>query len=381
MMFSAELRLLLNTLKNNFFMMVITSLSFPIFLVFIMSSVTEKTFMHTPERLEIPVQIVDEDHSSGSKQLVQALDSMRDQGLLVYDDEAEYTIQIPEGYEESVLGNREAEVTVGTGVDYSYLSTQILVDVISQVTRQQQEALRLEQAMLQNQLNEIDQAAFNERLSTLTQVQIEDIQTVTPEVSLTARQHYALNYFQYVMITLAISIMIGTKTMRETSDLEMRMNVSPNPTITKAASSMLSNALLFCIVGFTYVLLMRVLSWGFTGNLVMHLVLLFIFSLIFSSIGTILSQMISTKFMPLVSQLLMLGVFLLGGLIPPLNFFEGTFLESITEFNPFQATIRPFRGVELHTLQWTDMTPYALVAIGALALALLALSFKKEVKA
>lgn len=380
-MFIADLKLIFESYKSNFISLSISLIGLPLFLVFIMSMISTDSFAHEPENLEIPIQILDHDQTTESNEIVQMLHALSAQGIVQLKEDASTQIVIPEGYKDALDRRDAIDIPIQTGADYSYYEVTILQAVLEMLTSAQQEKINFDQLTSAQNLNAKELEEIEQIWQNITQSGHGKIEIVEPTQELSAREYFSVNYLQFIFFMLVGMLMVGAKQAKETTDLEARTELTPHSSLKKMVMKVITTAIEFYIFGLLYILIVHILGWGFQGNLLQHGVSLLPIVFIFAGFGTILTEIVPKKFAILVYQLMNIAVLFVGGLLPPMGFLKGTFLNVFAGGNLLRATIQPFLQTMLGTFHWQNLIPYFIFATVLFGMSVVILSVVERVKA
>lgn len=348
-MIFANLKLTLQSISKNFFLTMLMMVLFPIIMVLMMSFFNSGMYEQPVEDLNIPIRIVDEDQTARSDLIRRTLQSQALHGLVDFSDEPDFTITIPKGYEEALQTNQPAVIPIEGIVDASGFQGETLRMIVDSLNTAQQTNLRLETAIN----SDSPDPAAQQRIRTAVQAaqSSNSVQThpYEPAIRITALENFSLQYIQLIFILFLTSYAAASKQQSETTDLDMRVQSLPVSPLFLQLSEMIASAFQIFLYGILYILIVRLLGWGFTGNFLQYTVALFFASFFVAGFSLAYTALVPRKWSSVLGSLLMMFILFFGGMVGPPMMFHGTPLEALANLNVAQILTGPFLAVNLGT--------------------------------
>lgn len=377
-MLFAHLKLTLQSISKNFFLTMFMMVMFPLIMVPMMSYFNSGSYEQPQEDLNIPVQIVDEDGTRVSDQIRQTLQMQELQGLVEFSEEPDFTITIPKGYAEALEKEQPAEITIDGIVDASFFKGEVLKSVIDTVSAAHQSGLRLERAMEAVTLMPGDTLRIQQGVQTVQKSSVE-VHDYEPAIRITAKENFSLQYLQLIFLLFLTSYATAYKQEYETTDLDLRMQSLPVSPLKMQIAEMISGAFQVFVYGVAYILINRILGWGFSGNLLQYTVALFFASFFVAGFSLAFAAVIPPKYATVLGSAVMMFIMFFGGMVGSPQMFYGTPLEFFARLDIGRILTGPFREVNLGTFSFPSLSLFLIGTIVSVGLAFAADKVKKGV--
>lgn len=302
---------------------------FPLALALIMGYTQKELFTPSLNNPIMSVIIQDEDKTVQSKNLADFISSEEMSKIVTVknsEDEAfDYTIIIPEGYEDSLLGKNSVSVIVEAQEKASTTMGNILMNVIDKYNEEVSQGLviqkNIENMPIPSEEKEKLISDINSILIKAYLIQPIKSNIYTARKSLNSHEFYSITFLSFTFILLLMAVVISESTEREKEIYHRIMSTA----ITKMQYfnyNFLSNYLTVIIANLIYVLIYRISGLSFNGPLLILVLIILIQSLMITSIGSLISTLFKKKYgIPILQTLLIIQM---AG---------GGFLEPITKYN------------------------------------------------
>lgn len=335
-------------------------LLFPIGLVLIMSLMQSDLYAHEVKNLDIPVAIVDEDKTRMSETVVYALQSESLHGVLQLDDNPDFTITIPKGYQKAIQDATPLDMKITGIADASSYEGEVIKSVISAFNLQLQNHELVNAAMADRSLTQEEMLALQSALAESQASPSVTQEKFTPKVSLTAKETYSTTYLQMVFLVFITSYAVSNKQLAETTDLGARIRSMPQSDFIIQMGDFISGFLTVSLLAGLYIFLMRVLGWGFPGAILPYVVSVLLASLFVSGVAMLFSTICPPKVTTLATTGLMMFMMWFGDMVGPAAvMYKGTPLEVIGKLDISRILIGPFMDNNLGNFEYSSLTLFA----------------------
>ncbi len=334
---------------------------FPILMVFVLSMSQEGMYAHDIKDLNITYRIIDEDKTQLSQNLGYAFQSPQLHGVVKQSDEPDFTITIPKGYNEALLKKEDLRIQIDGIADASTYQGELLSAIIAIFNNEIQNHLGVGSALEENRLTpEQSSKLQTEYQKLLTERAIEKVK-YTPAVTLTAKQSLSTQYLQMVFLVFITGYAASYKQMTETSDLELRMAVVPQTEWKKQISEMVSGFAQVFIFAVLYVVLVRLIGWGFPGKLAQYLLALLFASAFISAVAMLITAILPPKYSTAMTTILMMFIMFFGGMTGPAKImYRGTPFEALGNAEIGQIMTKPFTQINIAHFDYQSLSLFAI---------------------
>ena len=299
---------------------------YPIAIALLMSFVQKDMFVPVIENPIFSIIIQDEDNTPTSKNLIHFLKSEEISKLITVknddNEEFDYTLRIPQNYEESLIGKTDARVQVEAEAKSSTRMGNILVNIIDEYNDEMSKNLIIKNKLtgsllseekrndLEIEINEILGKAYG---SDGIHKNIHDVVK-----SLNSYEYYSITFLNFLFIIFISSIINSDVLEKEVGRYSRIMST----TITKYEYfnlGLMSNYLTMIVANIIYVGAYRLSGLSFTGSLPLLILIVLVQSFLITIIGTLISNIFGKKYgLPLV-QIVLFYQLIFGGMMGPLE--------------------------------------------------------------
>ena len=313
----------LKPLVKQFPLTVLYMIGLPLFIGLLMGNIMNLMF-ESPNNIEpLAVQIIDEDQSSLSKQLITFLS---DESLATYvqlsDENFTATLTIPKGYEQQVQSQVASELLITEeGLKNNHA---LPLTTFKQLLDQYHEQLMI--GLSQNS---------SEPLSLIYHQQSLITEYVDTPLQLNSYTYYSVSMMGFFIVMMILTITASGYKSAELG-LHKRMAAMPLTRVTMLHYDFIANCIYCFLLLFIYVIIYRILGHSFTGSFWILMILIVATSLFIVSIGLFIQNFFSSKYGYLVSYLLFFAQIVLGGAFVP--------SENLQFLSPSQTIVKMFNN-------------------------------------
>lgn len=296
----------LKQMIKQFPITILYMIGFPLVLGILMGNIMDMLFENPNNIDPITIQVIDDDQSNLSHQLISMLsDESLEAYVLIADQDFSATLTIPSGYETELLNQRNSELTLTEVVPTS--RQEISLTVLQQLLDQYHEQLMIQ---LSNKSSDTLNTVYSQSA----------IQTNYVDTPL---QLNSQTYYSVSMITFFTSMMILNITTASYKSAALGLNkrfaALPLTKLTMFNYDFIGNWIYTALLILIYVLVYRLLGYSFTGSLSLLILLSLITSLFIVSIGLFISNFFTSKYGNLIAYLLLFVQIILGGTFLPMD--------------------------------------------------------------
>lgn len=248
---------------------------------FMMSGATIK-----PNIEPVNVQIIDNDSLEYSKAVFELFkhDEIKDIYVLS-DEEAEYTVEIPKGYENALLGKGDVNLKIIAKDDASTTKGVVLKQILESATREfSKNSIILEKSGENKAIFEEYSALRKSMERSLFSNEIVEAKKV-----LNTYENYSIEFIFMLGLMYAISAVQSTKLFNE-NGMNKRMKAMPITEIRNFNYNFLTSAFEVFVLLVLYVVFFKISGISFQVNILVLLPFLVLLALFFTSIGSLFSS-------------------------------------------------------------------------------------------
>ena len=378
-MIVATFKQLVSSLKNNFFVFILSFVILPVAFAIILSNTQKGMFSGKVEVHSSKIEIEDNDNSKYSKVFKNIFETEEMEKYFEISKEADYKITIPKNFEKELL-NSKVNLKVET---LTKKATVYELEYTKEFLKSVGDSL-LVSVKNNNVINSID----DEELANEVKVNLEKIQSqiivaneqIEPKNKMTSDIYTAITYMQFIFINYLMTMAVGAKKLSETTALEMRVDMFPVKKVKLNIVSALMNSLLIFVFSLIYMAIMNLLGMAFLNNILIYVLATLIICLTVGFISLLLGCV--KKEISIVIMYLILGVqMILGGMIGPVDkVFGGTFLESLSNLNFNAIFSKPLMDVFNNTINIKTFIPHIVVTIVCIIISTIIIKINEKKK-
>lgn len=297
---------------------------YPIVIALIMGFVQKDMFTPVVNEPIISIIIVDEDNTKESNNLIDFLESEEiSQVITVKPSDSEkfqYTLRIPKGYEDSLLGVNTVKVTVEAEEKSSTSMGNLLVNIVDKYNLDRSQGLIVQHNIENNEIELEDRGNLIDEITGIlnkaysTNSINSNIHNV--KKSLNSYEYYSISFLNFVIVMFLIAV-ISSDALEKEMGLYSRIMSTSMTKIQYYNYGLLSSYLMIFTASLIYVGAFRVSGLSFKGSIPILLLIISIQSLMITILGALISTIFKKKYgMPLVQIFLIFQV-IFGGMIGP----------------------------------------------------------------
>lgn len=339
----------LKVVFKQFPMTILYMLGLPLFIGLLMGNMMTILFANPNSMEPLPLQIIDEDQSTLSNQLISFLnDESMSSYFIISNDERASTLVIPDGYEENLLTGMGGELVLEElNTNKHMLSLTVAKSILDQYHEGLFRSLSTDNP---------EQLSLIYDNTSLKSVYIESA------LALNSTTYYSVGMMSFFVFMMIMNIS-GASYKSAELGLNKRMYSAPLTRVRMFNYDYLAN-LLYCVILLSfYVLVYRVLGYSFEGPIALLLLPILATSCFMVSVGSFIGHFFSAKY----GKMLALILFFLQ------IFIGGTFLptDSVATFSPSYSITKMFQNYILYGTWESLKTPFLMTIAIALSLYLM----------
>lgn len=344
----------LKVVLKQFPMTILYMLGLPLFIGLLMGNMMTIMFTNPNSVEPLILQIVDEDESNLSHQLISILN---DESMAPYfevsDDERGSTLVIPKGYEEDLLSGTGGELVLEEGDTHNHM---LSLTVATSILDQYHEGLW---RTLSTDNTEFLSLVYDE-------TSLESIYIESP-IALNSTTYYSVGMMAFFVFMMIMNIS-GASYKSAELGLDKRMYSAPLTRVRMFNYDYLAN-LLYCVILLScYVLVYRLLGYSFEGPIALLILPILASSCFIVSVGSFIGNFFSAKYGNMISLILFFVQIFVGGTFLPIDNFE--------TFSPSYFITKMFQNYILYGT-WESLQTSFMMTIG-IAFLLYVLTYLKE---
>ncbi len=344
---------------------------YPIVLALIMGYVQKDMFTPSINDPIFSIVVVDEDNTTESKSLISFLKSEDISKVLtiVYDDseQYDYTLRIPTGYEESLLGKKNASVKVEAEEKSSASMGNILVNIVDKYNMEKSQGL-----IIHNNTEKLNMSSENKdklinELSTILNnaYTTNSIKTNIHNVkkALNSYEYYSISFFNFIFVMFLIAV-INSEALEKEIGLYSRIMSTSMTKLEYFNYGFMSNYLQIIIASLLYIGAYKICGLSFKGSISLLLLIVLTQSLMVTSLGCLISILFKKKYgLPLVQIFLIFQV-IFGGVVAPLDKWSGNAIfKFFAKYKPDILITNSYKNFILYN-NLSTIYNYLLIMIG-----------------
>jgi len=372
MKFKAFLKLTAKSTIKNLPSILLTFSIFPIFLGLIIGYFQKDIFTPSVEDPIMKVNIVDEDNTIQSKNLIKFLNSEEIKKIIEI-DEVKYELIIPNGYETSLLNSSESNVEIHVKKDGSVRRAEILGDIIDRYNAAISEGLYIEDKIEKASISQEEIETIGRKIFAAYNTELIENKLIKNKKSLTSYEHTSIIYLSYMLLLVLLSSNSGKE---GTDEFHNRIMSTP---ITKIQYFKYNQGTFYFFALFLnilYVMAYRISGLSFQGSLLILILIILAQTLLISSLSGFITAFFKKKFITPILSVLMIVQLLLGLTSPNVESTNFEFLKLIAKkYSPDILISSTFRNYLVYNN--LDSIKFNLILIILVSVALYILSLLK----
>lgn len=367
----AFLKVTLKSIVKELPIFVLTFAVYPIVLALVMGVIQKDMFTPVINDPIFSVIVVDEDNTRESKNLITFLESEDISKVLTIvtddNDKYDYTLRIPQGYEESLLGKRTVAIKVEAEEKSSTSMGNILVNIVDRYNTEVSQGLIIQNNIESlNMTPESSEKLTNEVYTILNNAySTSSINTNIHNVkrALNSYEYYSITFLNFTFIMLLIAVINSDSLEREIGVYNRIMSTS----ITRLQYfnyGFMSTYLQIAIASLIYIGAYRISGLSFKGSVILLLMISLAQSLLVTSLGSLIITIFKKKYGLLLVQLYMIYQVLFGGMLGPLDkWSSNAIFKTFAKFKPDVLITNSYKNYILYN-NLSTISNYLLALIG-----------------
>lgn len=329
----------LKVVFKQFPMTIIYMLGLPLFIGLLMGNMMTIMFANPNSVEPLIIQIIDEDQSPLSSQLISFLN---DESMAPYftlsDDERASLLVIPDGYEENLLSGRSSELVLEELNTHNYM---LSLSVAKSILDQYHEGLGRNLST-----DNVEHLALIYDETSLQSIYLE-----TP-LALNSTTYYSVGMMSFFVFMMIMNIS-GASYKSAELGLDKRMYSAPLTRLRMFNYDYLAN-LLYCVILLScYVLVYRLLGYSFEGPIPLLILPILATSCFMVSVGSFIGNFFSAKYGNMISLILFFIQIFVGGTFLP--------TDSMATFSPSYFITKMFQNYILYGTWESLQTPFLMI--------------------
>lgn len=299
---------------------------YPLVLALIMGYTQKDLFTPSINNPIMSVVIQDEDNTVQSKNLVDFISSEEMSKVITVknsqDENFDYTIRIPQGYEDSLLGNSSTSVIVEAKEKASTTLGHILMSIIDKyneeisqglVIRRNIENMPISAEEKENLILEINNILLK---AYATEPIKSNIHTVRK--SLNSYEYYSITFLSFAFVIFLMAV-VSSDALEKEKGIYHRVMSTSMTRVQYFNYGFASTYFTMIIASLLYVFAYRIAGLSFNGPLVLLLLIVLVQSLMITAAGSLISTIFKNKYGIPLLQTLLIAQMAFGGLLSPIT--------------------------------------------------------------
>ncbi len=299
---------------------------YPLVLALIMGYTQKDLFTPSINNPIMSVVIQDEDNTVQSKNLVDFISSEEMSKVITVknsqDENFDYTIRIPQGYEDSLLGNSSTSVIVEAKEKASTTLGHILMSIIDKyneeisqglVIRRNIENMPISAEEKENLILEINNILLK---AYATEPIKSNIHTVRK--SLNSYEYYSITFLSFAFVIFLMAV-VSSDALEKEKGIYHRVMSTSMTRVQYFNYGFASTYFTMIIASLLYVFAYRIAGLSFNGPLVLLLLIVLVQSLMITAAGSLISTIFKKKYGIPLLQTLLIAQMAFGGLLSPIT--------------------------------------------------------------
>lgn len=299
---------------------------YPLVLALIMGYTQKDLFTPSINNPIMSVVIQDEDNTVQSKNLVDFISSEEMSKVITVknsqDENFDYTIRIPQGYEDSLLGNSSTSVIVEAKEKTSTTLGHILMSIIDKyneeisqglVIRRNIENMPISAEEKENLILEINNILLK---AYATEPIKSNIHTVRK--SLNSYEYYSITFLSFAFVIFLMAV-VSSDALEKEKGIYHRVMSTSMTRVQYFNYGFASTYFTMIIASLLYVFAYRIAGLSFNGPLVLLLLIVLVQSLMITAAGSLISTIFKKKYGIPLLQTLLIAQMAFGGLLSPIT--------------------------------------------------------------
>lgn len=365
----AFLKVSLKGIIKEFPTFVLSYAIYPIIIALVMGYVQKDMFTPVVNDPIFSIIIVDEDNTRESENLISFLNSEEISKVMTVksndSEKFDYTLRIPKGYEDSLLGKASSAVKVEAEEKSPTSLGNILVNIVDKYNKELSQGLVIHQNIENKQLENKEGLVEEINRILIKAYTTDSIENNIHSVrkSLNSYEYYSVTFLNFAFIIFLMAVIASDALEKENGLYNRIMSTA----ITKWEYfnyGIMSNYLMMVVANIIYVGAYRVAGLSFKGSLPILLLIVLVQSFMITVIGTLISTIFKKKYgLPLVQIFLMVQM-IFGGMIGPLNKWnKSPIFDFFAKYKPDAVIVNTYRNYLIHN-NISSISNYLLIMLG-----------------
>lgn len=367
----AYLKVSLKGLIKEFPAFLLSYAIYPIVIALVLGYVQKDMFTPAINDPIFSIIIVDEDNTKESNNLISFLNSEEVSKILTVKtnnrEKFDYTLRIPKGYENSLLGKTSTSVKVEAEEKSSTTIGNILVNMVDKYNEEVSQGLVIQESIennsLTNEAREKLMVEINTILSNAYATNSINTNIHNVRKSLNSYEYYSVTFLNFAFIIFLMAVITSDALEKEIGLYNRIMSTS----MTKFQYfnyGMMSSYLMMLVANLIYVGTYRIIGLSFKGSLPILLLIVLVQSFMITVIGTLISTIFKKKYgLPLV-QIFLVVQMILGGMVGPLHKWNiNPIFDFYNKYKPDAVIVNTYRNYILYN-NLSSISNYLLIMVG-----------------
>jgi len=338
----------IKTTLKNLPSLVFTFSIFPLLLGLVVGYFNEDQFVPSVEMPVMKIMIKDEDNSVESNNLIGFLEGQEMKSLVEKKEEdMQYVITIPKGYEESLLNNGNVPVEIEVTDEGSESQGNMLAEIIDKYNEEVHLNYMIQRSIeeeteIPEEREELAQRIYSEIAEMYSRGVIEN-NIITTKKSLTSYEHFSITFFGYMLFLIMTSLINGEYIARE-NGVYSRIMATPLTDVQYLNYNLISSYLFVVLFNLLYVLTYRISGLSFKGSLPLLILIVLIQSLLGTVLATLFSLILNRKASSAILNALII-IQLIGGVtyVPLKKIGDGLLARIVEKYSPDALIVSTYK--------------------------------------
>lgn len=302
---------------------------YPIIIALVMGYMQKDLFTPTINNPIFSVIIQDEDNTVQSENLVKFLNSEEMSNIMTVktspEEKYDYTIRIPQGYEDSLLGNNSTPIKVEAEEKASTTMGNILMNIIDKYNEEVSQGLVIYRNIENMPISPEEKENLILEISNIltTAYTTNPIKNNIHNVrkSLNSYEYYSITFLSFAFIIFMMAV-ISSDALEKERGIYHRIMSTSMTRLQYFNYGFASNYLTIIVANIIYIFAYRITGLSFQGPLPLLLLIILVQSLLITGVGTLISTIFKKKYgLPLI-QILLIVQMVFGGMLGPITKFN-----------------------------------------------------------
>lgn len=341
-MLIGNLKVAIQNIKGNPFGFIFSYIVLPLILATMLFKSQAGLMSGEIEISPISLSIVDEDKTAYSDLIGKSFVEGESSKYFIVKEDGEYLVKIAKGFGDGIAKDGRVDLKVeSNGNSPSIYQMDFIKSYLDMLSKELLKGRDREEILSALETEAERSEVFQKLLMIDSGIDIEQ-ENILKEEKISFNEYNGITMIQYIFIMFLLSATVGSKKLKETTGLPMRIETLPVDRFKLNVSELISSSLVIFVSAAIYISISRLIDMGFSKDYFLNILSALVVSLSVGSFAQFLLG-INDTLASVVTYGILYGQLIFGGLIGPVNkLFENTVLENFLGFNLNSIFIDPF---------------------------------------